>query len=260
MGMVPRRSEQELATMRTAGGIVAQVLQEMERLVAPGVTTGSLDAVAETMIRDLGGVPSFKGYLGFPATICASINEEIVHGIPGERRLNEGDIISIDVGAIWQGYHGDAAITIAVGEIQPELRMLMHATQAALEAGMAAVRAGRRMGDVSHAIERAARAAGCEVVREYGGHGIGRAMHEPPRISNWGPPDVGLRLREGMTFCLEPMLTLGGYATRVLEDGWTVVTADGSPSAHYEHTLTVTKNGAQILTQVPVQGPEEEAR
>jgi methionyl aminopeptidase len=184
MSMVPRRSEQELAAMRTAGRIVAQVLHEMERLVAPGVTTESLDTVAETMIRDLGGVPSFKGYLGFPATICASVNQEIVHGIPGERRLNEGDIISIDVGAIWQGYHGDAATTIGVGEIRPELHALLHATQAALEAGMATVRAGRRMGDVSHAIERAARAAGCEVVREYGGHGIGRAMHEPPRISN----------------------------------------------------------------------------
>ncbi len=258
--MVPRRSDQELVTMRAAGSIVAQVLREMERLVAPGVTTESLDSVAETMIRDLGAVPSFKGYLGYPATICASINEEIVHGIPGKRHLNEGDIISIDVGAIWQGYHGDAAVTIAVGEIEPELRTLMHATQAALEAGMAAVRAGRRMGDVSHAIEKAARAAGCEVVREYGGHGIGRAMHEPPRISNWGPPNVGLRLREGMTFCLEPMLTLGSYATKVLEDGWTVVTADGSPSAHYEHTLSVTKNGVEVLTRAQGQGAKEEQR
>lgn len=234
--------------MRVAGGIVAQVLREMERRVAPGVSTRELDVIAETMIRDLGGVPSFKGYLGYPATICASINEEIVHGIPSDRRLQEGDIVSIDVGAIWQGYHGDAAITVAVGEVAPEIRALMDATKRALEAGIAAVKAGRRMGYVSHAIEAAAREAGFEVVREYGGHGIGRAMHEPPRISNWGPSNVGIRLQEGNTFCLEPMLTLGGYATRVLEDGWTVVTADGLPSAHYEHSLVVTQDGAEILT------------
>jgi methionyl aminopeptidase len=246
--------------MRVAGSIVAQVLREMERLVAPGVTTEALDAAAESMIRDLGGIPSFKGYLGYPATICASINEEIVHGIPGKRVLRDGDIISIDVGAIWQEHHGDAATTIAVGEIRPEVRALMDATRRALEAGISAVRAGRRMGYVSHAIEMAARDAGFEVVREYGGHGIGRAMHEPPRISNWGPSDSGMRLREGITFCLEPMLTLGGYATRVLEDGWTVVTADGSPSAHYEHTLVVTNSGAEILTRVQAEEPEEESR
>ncbi len=246
--------------MRGAGNIVAQVLREMELRVAPGVTTLELDAVAETMIRDLGGIPSFKGYLGYPATICASVNEEIVHGIPSQRRLQEGDIVSIDVGAIWHDYHGDAATTIAVGEVAPELRALMDATRQALEAGIAAVVAGRRMGYVSHAIEAAAREAGFEVVREYGGHGIGRAMHEPPRISNWGPANVGMRLREGLTFCLEPMLTLGGYATRVLDDGWTVVTADGSPSAHYEHTLAVTKDGAEILTRVTDEVPEEETR
>ncbi len=246
--------------MRVAGGIVAQVLREMERRVAPGVTTQELDTIAETMIRDLGGIPSFKGYLGYPATICASVNEEIVHGIPGGRRLQAGDIVSIDVGAIWQEYHGDAATTIAVGEVSPELRALMVATRQALEAGIAAVQAGRRMGEVSHAIEAAAREAGFEVVREYGGHGIGRAMHEPPRISNWGPSNVGMRLREGLTFCLEPMLTLGGYATKVLADGWTVVTADGSPSAHYEHTLAVTGDGAEILTRVRDEVTEEETQ
>lgn len=246
--------------MRVAGGIVAQVLQEMERRVAPGITTASLDAVAETMIRDLGGTPSFKGYLGYPATICASVNQEVVHGIPSKRVLEDGDIISIDVGAIWRGYHGDAATTIAVGEISPELRALMDATRIALEAGIAEVRAGRRMGVVSHAIESAAREAGFEVVREYGGHGIGRAMHEAPRISNWGPADAGIRMQEGITFCLEPMLTLGGYATRVQEDGWTVVTADGSPAAHYEHTLAVTANGAEILTILASQGTGEESR
>ncbi len=258
MHTVPRRSEAELAAMRVAGGIVAQVLQEMERRVAPGVTTQELDAIAEAMIRDAGAVPSFKGYLGYPATVCASINEEIVHGIPGERRLCEGDIVSIDVGAIWQGYHADAATTIAVGEVAPEVRALMEATRRALEAGIAAVKAGRRMGYVSHAIEVAARESGFEVVREYGGHGIGRAMHEPPSISNWGPSNVGMRLREGITFCLEPMLTLGGYATRVLDDEWTVVTADGSPSAHYEHTLVVTKDGAEILTCVRDDAEEKE--
>ena len=247
--MVSRRSDDELRKMRHAGRLVARVLQEMEKLVAPGLTTAELDGVAEAIIRRAGAVPSFKGYHGYPATICASVNAEIVHGIPGERELLDGDIVSIDVGAIWQGYHGDAAITLAVGQVPGPVERLLETTRAALDAGISAVRAGARMGDVSHAIEAAAREAGCEVIREYGGHGIGREMHEPPRIPNWGPPGGGVRLSEGMTFCLEPMLTLGGYGTRVLDDEWTVVTADGSLSAHYEHTVAVTRNGAEILTQ-----------
>jgi len=246
--MVSRRSPEELEKMRVAGQIVGRVLTRISAVAAPGVTTLELDAVAESMIREAGGIPSFKGYHGYPASICASVNEEIVHGIPGDRVLVEGDIVSIDVGAIWQGYHGDAAVTLAVGEVSEPAAALMAATRAALEAGIAAVRDGVRLGDVSHAIERSAREAGCEVIREYGGHGIGREMHEPPSIRNWGPPGGGLRLRQGMTICLEPMLTLEGYDTRVLQDGWTVVTADGSLSAHFEHTIAVTDNGAEILT------------
>jgi methionyl aminopeptidase len=249
--MVPRRSPDELDKMRTAGRIVARVLSRVSEIVRPGATTAELDAAAEQMIREAGAVPSFKGYNGYPASICTSVNEEIVHGIPGARVLAEGDIVSIDAGAIWQGYHGDAAVTVAVGEVSEPVIALMAATQSALAAGISAVRDGARLGDVSHAIERAARDAGCEIIREYGGHGIGREMHEPPSIRNWGPPGGGLRLRDGMTFCLEPMLTLEGYATRVLKDGWTVVTADGSPSAHFEHTVLVTSDGAEILTLLP---------
>ncbi len=246
--MVSRRSPEELEKMRVAGHIVGRVLARISEIALQGVTTQELDAVAESLIREAGGIPSFKGYHGYPASICASVNEEIVHGIPRDRVLVEGDIVSIDVGAIWQGYHGDAAVTLAVGEISEPAAALMAATKAALEAGIAAVRDGVRLGDVSHAIERSAREAGCEVIREYGGHGIGREMHEPPSIRNWGPPGGGLRLRQGMTICLEPMLTLGGYDTRVLQDGWTVVTADGSLSAHFEHTIAVTDDGAEILT------------
>ncbi len=246
--------------MRTAGQIVARVLKHLSSMVRPGVTTAELDAAADAIIRDAGGIPSFKGYHGYPASVCTSINEEIVHGIPGPRVLREGDIVSIDAGAIWDGYHGDAAVTVAVGQVSEPVAALMAATRASLDAGIAAVRDGVRLGDVSHAIERAAREAGCEIIREYGGHGIGREMHEPPSIRNWGPPGGGLKLREGMTFCLEPMLTLEGYATRVLKDGWTVVTADGSPSAHYEHTLAVTANGAEILTLLPVEEPLEATR
>jgi methionyl aminopeptidase len=249
--MVPRRSPDELDKMRAAGRIVARVLSRVSEIVRPGATTAELDAAAEQMIREAGAVPSFKGYNGYPASICTSVNEEIVHGIPGARVLAEGDIVSIDAGAIWQGYHGDAAVTVAVGEVSEPVIALMAATQSALAAGISAVRDGARLGDVSHAIERAARDAGCEIIREYGGHGIGREMHEPPSIRNWGPPGGGLRLRDGMTFCLEPMLTLEGYATRVLKDGWTVVTADGSPSAHFEHTVLVTSDGAEILTLLP---------
>jgi methionyl aminopeptidase len=258
--MVSRRSPEELNRMRVAGQIVASVLEQLSAMVKPGVTTAELDRAADDIIRQAGGIPSFKGYHGYPASVCTSINEEIVHGIPGARVLREGDIVSIDAGAIWEGYHGDAAVTVAVGRVSEPVAALMAATRASLDAGIAAVKDGARLGDVSHAIERAARDAGCEVIREYGGHGIGREMHEPPSIRNWGPPGGGLRLREGMTFCLEPMLTLEGYATRVLTDGWTVVTADGSPSAHYEHTVAVTEHGAEILTLRPGDEPLEATR
>lgn len=236
--------------MRRAGAMVARALEEASAAVRPGITTEELDRIAEDTIRGMGGTPSFKGYHGYPATICASINEEIVHGIPGARVLREGDLISIDVGAIWQGYQGDAAITVAVGSVSPEAERLMEVTRRGLEAGIAAARAGGRLGDISHAIEVVAREAGLEVIREYGGHGIGRAMHEEPRVLNWGPPGKGLRLRSGMTLALEPMFALGNYHTRQLDDGWTVITADLSLSAHFEHTIAITDDGAEILTKV----------
>jgi len=236
--------------MRGAGRIVAKVLEELSACVVPGVTTGELDRIAEALIRKMGGVPSFKGYLGYPASICTSVNEEIVHGIPGSRALVEGDILSLDVGAIWRGYQGDAAITVGVGRISPLAERLIEATRAALSAGIGAVRAGARLGDISHTIEQAARSAGFEVVREYGGHGIGQRMHEPPRIPNWGPAGHGPVLKAGMTLALEPMLTTGGFETRQLADHWTVVTADGSLAAHFEHTVAVTEEGAEILTSV----------
>ncbi|HHX43002.1 MAG TPA: type I methionyl aminopeptidase [Chloroflexi bacterium] len=246
--MVTTRTPEELERMRGAGAIVARVLAETSAAVRPGITTEELDRIAARIIRSMGGTPSFLGYHGYPATICTSVNEEIVHGIPGKRVLREGDVISIDAGAIWQGYQGDAAVTVAVGQVSPEAERLMQVTRQALEAGIAAARAGQRLGDVSHAIEMVARAAGFEVVREYGGHGIGRAMHEEPRILNWGPPGRGLRLRPGMTLALEPMLTLGDYRTRQLDDGWTVITADLSLAAHFEHTIAITENGAEVLT------------
>ncbi len=247
--MIKRKTARELERMRRAGWIVAQTLELLRGMVAPGITTRELDRAAEDLIRRLGGVPSFKGYRGYPATICASVNEEIVHGIPGERRLVEGDIISLDVGAIWEGYQGDAAITVGVGRISPQAQHLLEATQRALEAGIAAARAKARLGDISHAVELVARQAGCEVVREYGGHGIGREMHEEPRVPNWGPAGRGLVLEPGMTLALEPILTLGSFATQVLADRWTVVTADRSLAAHFEHTIVITEDGAEILTR-----------
>jgi methionyl aminopeptidase len=245
---VRAKSSHEIERMRQAGRIVARVLAEMGRMVRPGVTTTELDEVAEALIRSLDGLPSFKGYHGYPASICASVNEEVVHGIPGGRPLREGDIVSVDVGAIYAGYHGDAARTFAVGEVDEPVRLLLAATRLGLERGIAAARAGNALGDVSHAIEQAAREMGVEVVRAYGGHGIGTQMHEPPQINNWGPAGRGPVLRPGMTFALEPMFTLGGHATRVLADGWTVVTVDGSWAAHEEHTVAVTEQGGEMLT------------
>ena len=244
------KSPKELELMRQAGAIVATVLGDLREMVKPGITTVALDLAAEARIREMGGEPSFKGYHGYPATICASINREIVHGIPGPRELREGDIVSIDVGVIWRGYQGDAAITVPVGEVSGQAERLLQATRAALDAGIATAKTGARLGDLSHAIEAVAKGAGLEVIREYGGHGIGREMHEAPRIPNWGQAGRGQRLVSGMTLCLEPMLTTGGHATRVLGDEWTVVTADGSLSAHSEHTIVVTEEGGEILTRV----------
>jgi methionyl aminopeptidase len=248
--MITCKSEQEIERMRHAGRIVAEVLAGLRERVKPGVTTEALDAWAEQYIRRQGGVPSFKGYRGYPASVCVSVDSEVVHGIPGHRRLREGQIVSLDVGVIYQGYHGDAATTVGVGRISPEAERLLEATQRALAAGIAKARAGRRLGDVSHAVQVTAEAAGFNVIREYVGHGIGTEMHEDPQIPNFGPAGRGPLLRPGMTLAIEPMVVMGDYHTRVLADGWTVVTADGSLAAHYEHTVAVTDGDPEILTRL----------
>lgn len=251
------KSEREIALMRRAGQIVAKVLEAIRERVRPGITTGELDELAERIIRAEGAIPSFKGYDGgsdrppFPATICASVDNEVVHGIPSRQRvLEEGQILSVDVGAIYQGYHGDAAITVPVGKVSELARRLMEVTEGALYAGIAAARAGNRLGDISHAIQSYVESRGFSVVREYTGHGIGREMHEGLQVLNFGEPGRGVRLRAGMTLALEPMVNVGDWRTRVLADGWTVVTYDGSLSAHFEHTILVRDGEAEILTRL----------
>ncbi len=250
--MITLKSERELGLMREAGRIVAEVLSRIEESAAPGVSTADLEAVAdEIIVGKYGAIPSFKGYRGFPGAICASINEEIVHGIPGARILHEGDIVSVDVGVIHNGYHGDAAITVAVGEIDAQSQWLMDVTAESLRIGIEAAQAGSWTSDISKAIETYVEGQGFSVVREYTGHGIGRQMHEDPQIPNYHNPRMGrARLRAGMTFALEPMVNTGGWRTRVLEDNWTVVTDDGERSAHFEHTVAVTSNGPEILTKL----------
>lgn len=235
--------------MREAGRIVAQVLALTSAAARPGVTTADLDALAEAHIRAAGAIPSFKGYHGYPATLCTSINHEIVHGIPSpSRALNDGDLLKIDCGAIVDGWHGDAAITVAVGKPAPESEALIDATREALERGVRASAAHGHVADVGAAIESFARSRGYKVVREYCGHGIGRNLHEEPPVPNHGQPGTGPRLLPGMVICIEPMLNVGTGATKQLEDGWTVTTADGRRSAHFEHTVAITEDGPRILT------------
>ena len=248
------KSPKELQLMREAGAVVAQTKVRLIENILPGVTTLELDRIAEEEMRGLGAIPSFKGYMGgvgaspFPGSICVSLNEEIVHGIPGGRVLKEGDVVSVDVGAIIGGFHGDSAFTVGVGEITEEARRLIEAAREALRAGIAQVRVGARVGDVSAAVQRCAEGLGFSVVRQYVGHGIGRALHEEPQVPNYGMPGRGPLLRRGMTIAIEPMLNVGGWETARLDDGWTVVTADGSLSAHYEDTVAVTEEGAEVLT------------
>jgi len=248
--MIILKSSQELARMREAGRIVAEVLARLHEKIAPGVTTAELDALAHQIIVGYGAKPSFKGYRGFPASLCVSVNEEVVHGIPGKRVLQEGDIVSLDVGTIYRGYQGDAAITLGVGNVNGAAQHLMEVAAEALKAGIAQSRAGKRTGDISWAIQKCAERNGYAVVREYTGHGIGREMHEEPQIPNFGEPGRGVLLKPGMTFALEPMVTAGDYHTKVLDDNWTVVTLDGQLSAHFEHTVAVTEGGPEILTRL----------
>jgi methionyl aminopeptidase len=244
------KTPEQLAMMREAGLVVARTLRTVAGAVRPGVSTGELDLLAEREIRAAGATPSFKGYLGYPATICTSVNDEIVHGIPDPARyLHEGDIISIDCGAIVDGWHGDAAVTVGVGPISAEHAALLRVCEAALWAGLARARPGGRLGDISHAVESGVRQAGrYAVVEEYTGHGIGTAMHMDPTVPNYGRPGRGLRLRTGMALAIEPMVTLGGAETVLLDDGWTVTTADGSWAAHFEHTVAITADGPWVLT------------
>jgi len=255
--MIIRKSPQEIDKMRRAGRIVAGTIERVVTTVRPGLSTADLDAVAEGYIREQGAIPSFKGYRGssgatpaFPASICTSLNDEIVHGIPSkDRLLREGDLLSLDFGAIWDGYHGDSAVTVFVGEPpSAEAEKLVRATEESLEAGIKAIRPGARLSDIGHAIQQVAEGAGFSLVREYGGHGIGRSLHEDPFILNFGPPGRGPSLRPGLVVAVEPMANIGGPDTKLLGDGWTVATADGSLSAHFEHTIAVTTDGHEVLT------------
>lgn len=240
--------------MRRASRVVAEVLSQLQPLVKPGVSTAELDRFAEKRVRELGAVPAFLGYRGYPATLCVSINEEIVHGIPSPKRLvKAGDIVSLDMGAIADGFYGDAALTVAAGEPSPQARRLMDVTRESLARALSALKAGARLGDVSHAVEAYAAANGMSVVREFTGHGIGRRLHEEPSIPNFGRAGSGPVLKAGMTLAIEPMLCLGRADVVVKNDGWTAVSADGSLAAHYEHTVAVTEDGCDILSSVPGQ-------
>ncbi|SFF33672.1 methionyl aminopeptidase [Paenibacillus catalpae] len=249
--MIICKSESELRYMREAGRIVAETHRIMAEAVKPGVTTQELDQLAEAYIRSQGAEPSFKGYNGFPASICASVNDELVHGFPGPRKLNEGDIISIDIGAQYEGYHGDSAWTYPVGNVSDEVKRLLEVTEESLYAGINLVRPDVRLFTISHAVQQVAEAAGFSIVREFVGHGIGKDLHEEPQIPNYGIPDRGPRLKPGMVLCIEPMVNIGERYVRTLEDNWTVVTEDGSWCAHFEHTVAVTEDGFEILTKLP---------
>jgi methionyl aminopeptidase len=242
------KSPSEVEKMRAACRIVAGALAGLREIITPGITTEKLDSFAEDYIIKHGGKPAFKGYLGYPKSLCASINEVVVHGIPSGRALKEGEIIGLDLGAVVDGYYGDAAITVPVGEITPELRKLVEVTEQSLYKGIEKALPGNRVSDISHAVQSFAESFGYSVVREFVGHGIGRALHEEPQVPNFGHPGQGPRLKAGTTLAIEPMINMGKSGTVVMKDGWTAVTIDGMPSAHFEHTIAVTENGPVILT------------
>jgi methionyl aminopeptidase len=244
------KSPREIGQIRKANTIVAEILQNLRKLVSPGVITRELERVADEIILAKGAVSAFKGYRGFPGSICISINEAVVHGIAGNRRLKEGDIVSLDVGVKLNGYFGDAAITVPVGEVDPASRRLVEVTEKALTIGIKKAKAGNRLFDISHAIQVWVEENGFSVVRDFVGHGIGRDLHEDPQIPNFGSPHQGPRLEEGMVLALEPMVNEGTHPVRILDDGWTVVTTDGKRSAHFEHTIVITEGDAEILTQL----------
>ena len=247
--MIIIRSPREIEQIRKANVVVAEVLERLKTLVVPGVTTDELDGISEEIILSKGAVPAFKGYRGYPKTLCVSVNEEVVHGIPNKRKLKEGDIVSIDVGTNLHGYFGDAAITVPVGEVDPEAKRLLEVTEKALHIGIGMAKVGNRLFDISHAVQAWVESNGFSVVRDFVGHGIGKSLHEDPQIPNFGSPNQGPRLEKGMIFALEPMVNEGTYEVRVLDDGWTVVTADGKSSAHFEHTIAITDGEPEILSR-----------
>ncbi len=246
--MIELKNEQELKRMRQAARVVAGLLKQVSAMVRPGIKTKALDEAAIAYIHGQGAKPAFLGYRGYPASICVSINEEVVHGIPGERRIRSGDVVSIDAGAVVEGFYGDAALTLALGEISSQAQALIQTTQQALTQGIAQAVVGNRISDISHAIQRHVEQQGFGVVREFVGHGIGRALHEEPPVPNFGDPHLGPRLQVGMVLAIEPMVTLGDYRVQVLADGWTAVTKDRSLAAHFEHTIAITEQGPEILT------------
>ncbi len=246
--MVIIKSPREIEQLKRSNTMVAEVFEKLKGIIEPGITTKELDQVAEDYILLKGARPAFKGYRGFPATLCISVNDEVVHGIPGQRRLKQGDIVSLDVGVNYLGYFGDAAITFPVGEVDPEAKRLLEVTEKALYIGIEKAKVGNRLFDISYAIQSWVESHGFSVVRDFVGHGIGRELHEEPQIPNFGVPHQGPRLGKGMVFALEPMVNEGTYEVRVLSDGWTVVTADGKRSAHFEHTIAITEDGAEILS------------
>jgi methionyl aminopeptidase len=247
--MIILKSPREIELMKEAGLIVYQVHQELAKAVVPGVSTGELDALAESLIRKAGGVPTFKGYNGFTGSICASVNEEVVHGIPGKRKLREGDVIAIDLGVTYRGYVGDSAFTHPVGQVDPEAQRLLDVTRIALDKAIEQCYPGKRLGDIGHAVQSYVEAQRMGVVRDYVGHGVGTKMHEDPQIPNFGVPDTGILLKPGMVLAIEPMVNAGTWEVKTLRDKWTVVTADTRFSAHFEHTVAITENGPVILTK-----------
>jgi methionyl aminopeptidase len=256
--MIIGKSRKELEKMRAAGRLIGLVREELRGMVVPGITTLELDRAAEKMIRDGGALPTFKGYHGFPYSICASVNEQVVHGFPSNYKLKEGDIFSMDLGATLAGYVGDTATTIPVGEVSEELLQLIQVADECLERAIEQCRAGRHLGDIGWAVQEHAERHGYSIVRDYVGHGIGRKMHEDPQIPNYGTPGKGAKIKNGYVFAVEPMINLGTHQTKVLADGWTVVTLDGRPSAHCEHTIAITEEGPEVLTRVTQEVRQEQ--
>ncbi len=254
--MIIGKSRRELEKMRAAGQLVGQVRERLREMVEPGITTLDLDHAAEKMIRDAGALPTFKGYNGFPYSICASVNEQIVHGFPSDYKLKEGDIFSIDCGVTLEGFVGDTATTVPVGKVSEEWLKLIRVTEECLERAIQQCLPGNHLGDIGWAVQEHAEANGYSVVRDYVGHGIGRRMHEDPQIPNYGRPGLGPKIKSGYCFAIEPMVNLGTHYTKVLADGWTVVTVDGQPSAHAEHTIAITDDGPEVLTLVSTGAPE----